>query len=128
MDASITHVVIVGGPEVEDELLAMVLDDGEAVPLFDSLEEAKTFLESIGDFGEHWRPEIVSARELATLLEYQGEEVRHVALSPPPERLTGGMEVQVVDREVFVGLLERQMEVTQQPPERRGLLRRFFRR
>jgi hypothetical protein len=43
MDASANHVVIVGGPEAVDELLSMVLDDGKAIPLFDSVEEAGTF-------------------------------------------------------------------------------------
>jgi hypothetical protein len=47
--------VIVGGPEVEDEPLAIVLDDGKAIPLFDSVEEAETFLASTGDFGKDWR-------------------------------------------------------------------------
>jgi hypothetical protein len=38
VDAAANHVVIVGGPETEDELLAIVLDDSEeAVPLFDSV-------------------------------------------------------------------------------------------
>ena len=46
MDASANHVVIVGGPEAVDELLSMVLDDGKAIPLFDSVEEAETFLAS----------------------------------------------------------------------------------
>lgn len=136
MEAFATHVVIVGGPEVEDELLALVLDDGQAVPLFDSTEEAQEFLDSTGDFGRDWQPREVSARELADLLEYQDEEVRHVALSPPPERMTGGMEVQVLDREVFATLLERQMALAEQPAEpepeqpseSRGFLRRLFRR
>src|SRR5918998_2137476 len=39
MDASANHVVIVGGPEVEDELLSIVFDVGKAIPLFDSVEE-----------------------------------------------------------------------------------------
>ena len=37
MDASVNHVVIVGGPEVADELLSIVLDDGKAIPLFGSV-------------------------------------------------------------------------------------------
>lgn len=130
MDPSASHVVIVGGPELEDELLAIVLDDGEAVPLFESLEEAEEFLTSIGDFGEEWRAEEVSAQELMELLEHQGEEVPYVALSPPPERLEGGMEVQVLEREMLTGLLERQMEQPQEPevppPERKGFWRRLF--
>jgi hypothetical protein len=106
MDAR--HVVIVGGPEVSDELLAIVLDDGEAIPLFDSVEEAEEFLASTGDFGKNWRALEVSARELIELLEYQGEEVEYVALSPPPENLEGGMEVQVIYREILTDLLRRQ--------------------
>ena len=55
MDTSANHMVIVGGPEVEDEPLAIVLDDGKTIPLFDSVEEAETFLASTGDFGKDWR-------------------------------------------------------------------------
>ena len=125
MDASASHVVIVGGPETTDELLAIVLDDGEAIPLFDSLEEAEAFLGSTGDFGKDWRAREVSARELVELLEYQGDEVEYVALSPPPERLEGGMEVNVIQREILAGLLERQMDT--EPPERsQSFWRRLF--
>jgi hypothetical protein len=125
MDPGSSHVVIVGGPEVEDELLAIVLDDGDAIPLFDSVEEAEEFLASTGDFGEDWRAREVSARELIELLEYQGEEVEYVALSPPPERLEGGMEVQVIYREILIDLLKRQ--TTPEPPsESEGFWRRLF--
>ncbi len=126
MDASATHVIIVGGPEADDELLAIVLDrSDEAIPLFDSMEEAEEFLASTGDFGKDWRAQEVSARELIELLEYQGEEVEYVALSPPPERLEGGMEVQVIYREVLTDLLRRQ---TSPPPpsEGKGFWRRLF--
>lgn len=127
MDASATHVVIVGGPETTDELLAIVLDDDEAIPLFDSVEEAEYFLASTGEFGEDWRTRELSAGDLIELLEYQGEEVEYVALSPPPERLTGGMEVNVIPLEALVELLKRQ---TQMEPrqESKGFLRRLFRR
>jgi hypothetical protein len=125
MDASASHVVIVGGPETTDELLAIVLDDGEAIPLFDSLEEAETFLASTGDFGKDWRAQEVSARELVELLEYQGDEVEYVALSPPPERLEGGMEVNVIQREILAGLLERQMG-TEPPEQSQSFWRRLF--
>ena len=125
MDALASHVIIVGGPETTDELLAIVLDDDEAIPLFDSLEEAETFLASTGDFGKDWRAQEVSARELVELLEYQGDEVEYVALSPPPERLEGGMEVNVIQREILAGLLERQMDT--EPPERsQSFWRRLF--
>ncbi|MBX6762925.1 MAG: hypothetical protein K6T51_11475 [Rubrobacteraceae bacterium] len=100
-----SHVVIVGGPEGEDELLAIVLEDGEAVPLFSSVEEAQEFLDSTGEFGRDWRPEEVSARRLLEILEFQDEEVRYVALSPPPERLEGGMEVQIIPRDALISLL-----------------------
>lgn len=126
MDASAAHVVVVGGPEETDELLAIVLDDGEAIPLFDSVEEAQVFLDSTGDFGKDWRPQEVSARELIALLEYQGEEVEYVALSPPPERLTGGMEVNVVPLAALTMLLERQTTPEPPPEENKGFLRRFF--
>lgn len=125
MDASASHVVIVGGPEMTDELLAIVLDDGEAIPLFDSLEEAEAFLASTGDFGKDWRAREVSARELVELLEYQGDEVEYVALSPPPERLEGGMEVNVIQREILASLLERQMD-TEPPEQSQSFWRRLF--
>lgn len=128
MDASARHVVIVGGPEERDELLAIVLDDGEAIPLFDSMDEAQDFLDSIGDFGADWRAREVTPGELAELLAYQGEEVLYVALSPPPERLEGGMEVQVIEREIFESLLESQASAKEDEPEveKRGFLRRLF--
>ena len=117
--------VVVGGPEVQNELLAIVLDDGEAIPLFDSVEEAEEFLASTGDFGEDWRAREVSAQELVELLEYQGEEVEYVALSPPPENLEGGMEVQVIYREILVDLLKRQT-TQEQPQEPKGFWRRLL--
>lgn len=127
MDASGTHVVIVGGPEETEELLAMVLDDGEAIPLFESVDEAEAFLASIGDYGAGWRAREVSAKELLALLEYQGEEVEHVALSPPPERLEGGMEVEVLPLGALTNLLALQIPAEQPPSERkRSLWRRLF--
>ena len=125
MDASAKHVVIVGGPEVRDELLAIVLDDGEAVPLFDSIEEAEEFLASTGDFAAGGRAREIPARDLVELLEYQGDEVEYVALSPPPENLEGGMELNVVPREVLVELLKRQT-AAEPPPERRSFWQRLF--
>ena len=128
MDQNANHVVIVGGPEAEDELLAIVLDESdEAIPLFDSVEEAEEFLDSIGEYGEDWRPREVSAEEMLSLLEYQGEEVEYVALSPPPERLEGGMQVQLLYREILMDLLRRQTEAPSPDPpsERRGLWRRL---
>lgn len=125
VDAFASHVVIVGGPEVSDELLAIVLDDGEAIPLFDSVEEAETFLASTGDFGKDWRAREVTARELIELLEYQGDEVEYVALSPPPENLEGGMEVNVIYREILTDLLKRQTAANE-PEEDRGFWRRLF--
>lgn len=128
MDFHSTHVVIVGGPEDEEELLAIVLDDGDAIPLFDSVEEAREFLVSIGDFGDDWVPIEISARELISLLDFQGDEVEHVALSPPPERLTGGMEVNLIPRSALMILLERQASVSEaeEPRESPGLWRRLF--
>ncbi len=118
--------VIVGGPEPgTDELLAIVLDDDQAIPLFDSVEEAEEFLASTGEFGEDWRAREVSARELIELLEYQGEEVEYVALSPPPENLEGGMEVEVIQRELLTGLLRRQTPAPL-PSEGEGFWRRLF--
>jgi hypothetical protein len=126
VDAAANHVVIVGGPEAEDELLAIVLDESEeAVPLFDSVEEAEEFLDSIGEFGEDWRAREVSAQELIELLEYQGEEVEYVALSPPLEKMEGGMDVQLLYREILIDLLRRQTP-TEPPLEDKGFWRRLF--
>ena len=102
-----------------------MLDDGEAIPLFDSVEEAETFLASTGDFGKDWRAREVTARELIELLEYQGDEVEYVALSPPPENLEGGMEVNVIYREILTDLLKRQTAANE-PEEDRGFWRRLF--
>ncbi len=125
------QVVIVGGPEEEEELLAIAVDEGDAIPLFDSPEEAQDFLDATGDLGEHWRPVEVSASALIEVLEYQGEEVEYVAISPPPERLEGGMEMQVLYREILIDLLKRQTEPeeeleTPRPEQKRGFLRRLF--
>ncbi|MDX6380606.1 MAG: hypothetical protein QOI57_1630 [Rubrobacteraceae bacterium] len=125
MDVSANHVVITGGPEETEELLAIVLDDGEAIPLFQSVEETETFLASTGDFGKDWRAKQVSARELVELLEYQDDEVEYVALSPPPERLECGMEVNVVYREVLTDLLKRQM-AAESPEQNRSFWHRLF--
>ncbi len=119
METLPNHVIIVGGPEPEAELLAIVLDDGEAIPLFESVEEAEDFLAATGDFAGDWQAREVTARQLAELLEFQGEEVLYVALSPPPEKWEGGMEVQVVPRDTMVGLLEHQASILEQPPEER---------
>jgi hypothetical protein len=126
MDAS-NHVIVAGGPEEEEELLAISLDDGEAIPLFDSVEEAEEFLSSTGEFGEDWTALEVSAESLIELLEYQGEEVEYVALSPPPERLTGGMEVQVIPLGAMISLLEHQ-RANERPPEQQSFWRSLFRR
>jgi hypothetical protein len=129
VDALANHVILVGGPEAGDELLAIVLDRSEeAIPLFDSVEEAEEFLSSIGEYGEDWRAREVSAGELISLLEYQGEEVEYVALSPPPENLEGGMEVQLLYRELLIDLLRRQTETPAQGPlsERKNFCRRLF--
>jgi hypothetical protein len=125
MDASASHVVIVGGPETEEELLIIVLDDGKAVPLFDSVEEAEEFLASLGEFGEDWRARQVSARELIEVLDYQDDDVEYVALSPPPENLEGGMEVQVLYREILTDLLKRQTK-PEPRSESKGFWRRIF--
>ena len=119
------HMVIVGGPEVKDEPLAIVLDDSKTIPLFDSVEEAETFLASTGEFGKDWRAQEVRATEMIELLEYQGEEVEYVALSPPPENLEGGMEVNVIYREILTDLLRRQLEAIP-PKESQGFWRRLF--
>lgn len=126
MDIHSNHVVIIGGPEDEEELLAIVLDDGQAIPLFGSTDEAGEFLASLGEFADDWRAVEVAAPDLAILLEYQDEEVGYVALSPPPEDLTGGMEVQVLEREVLTEVLRRQSEPPPRPEERKGFFQRLL--
>jgi hypothetical protein len=126
VDASTKHVVIVGGPEETEELLAVVLDEAEAIPLFESLAEAEVFLSSTGDFGKDWRAREVSSKDLVALLDYQGEEVEYVALSPPPEQLEGGMEVEVIPREALIGLLSRQIPVEPAQHNNRSIWRRLF--
>lgn len=122
------QVVIVGGPEKEDELLAISVDEGAAIPLFDSVDEAQDFIDSTGEFGEDWQPVEVSPDTLVEILEYQGEEVEYVAISPPPERLEGGMEMQVLYREILIDLLKRQSpaEEPREPQPKRGLFKRLF--
>ena len=48
-----------------------------------------------------------------------------MALSPPPENLEGGMEVQVIYREIMIDLLSRQT-AADNPPETRGFWRRLL--
>src|ERR687889_1422407 len=84
-------------------------------------------LASTGEFGKDWRAREVRATALIKLLEYQGEEVEYVALSPPPENLEGGMEVNVIYREILTDLLRRQLEASLTKESRgfwRGLLGR----
>ena len=126
MEPATGHVVIVGGPEAEAELLAIVLDEEQAIPLFDSVEEAEEFLAALGDFAARWWPREVSAPELLELLEFQGDEVEYVAISPPPERLTGGMELNVIPRGALEYLLESQTEKPPEPERPKGFLRRLF--
>ena len=59
------------------------------------------------------------------LLEYQGEEVEYVALSSPPDNLEGGMEVNVIYREILTDLLRRQVAAIR-PKESRGFWRDLF--
>jgi hypothetical protein len=47
-----------------------------------------------------------------------------VALSPPPENLEGGMEVEVIQRELLTGLLRRQTPAPSSEGE--GFWRRLF--
>jgi hypothetical protein len=121
VEAGASHVVIVGGQETEEGLLVIVLDEDRAIPLFDSLEEAEEFLTSTGNFGEDWHAREVSASELIELLDYQPDEIEYVALSPPPERLEGGMEVQLLYREILTNLLRRRAA-----PESKGFWRRLL--
>ena len=80
---------------------------------------------STGEFGKDWRAREIRAIELIEILEYQGEEVEYVALSPPPENLEGGMEVNVIYREILTDLLICQLEATLLK-ESRGFWRGLF--
>src|SRR5215207_6159110 len=56
----------------------------------------------------------------------RARRLSNVALSPPPENLEGGMEVNVIYREIFTDLLRRQLEAAIPPKESRGFWRGLF--
>lgn len=123
------HVVIVGAPDGYVESLVIVLGDERAVPLFDSIDEAKEFLGSLTGLGEEWFPAEIPAARLLRMLDEQPEGVRYVALSPPPEDLEGGMEFRLLEIEAITALLTMQAareEDASATPERRGFFRRLL--
>ena len=63
--------------------LTILVDDRGAVPLFDSEGKADAFLAST-DFGVDFEAVEVSGAGLARSLESVQEEVRYVAIDPPP--------------------------------------------
>ena len=63
--------------------LTILVDDRGAVPLFDSEGKADAFLAS-ADFGADFEAVEVSGAGLARALESVEDEVRYVAIDPPP--------------------------------------------
>lgn len=91
------------------EPLLISVDGRGALPLFDSVEKADTFLSS-ANFGPDWKPVEVSGAGLVAVLESCRDKVEYVALSPPPAREEGGMKVEM-------GGLEELIEALQTSPE-----------
>lgn len=126
------HVVIVGAPDGYVESLVIVVGEERAVPLFDSVEEAREFLESLSGVSE-WFPAEIPSKSLREMLESQPDDMRYVALSPPPEDLAGGMEFRLLEIGSLTALLsmqamrnEEEATANDEPPERRSLLRRIL--
>ena len=69
--------------------LAILVGERGAVPLFDSVAKAEAFLAST-DLGQEFEPVEVSSAGLIRALESVGDEVKYVALNPPPAK-EGGM-------------------------------------
>ena len=89
--------------------LMVSVDDRPALPLFDSNEKARDFLEA-ADFGPDWKPVEVSGAGLLTVLETSCRgSVQYVALNPPPAT-GGGMRVEM-------GGLEELIEALNTSPE-----------
>ncbi len=102
-----------------------MLDDGEAIPLFSAVGKAERFLTFRG-----LRQGLASTRgpvrELVEFLEYRGDEVEYVALRPSPENLEGGMQVQVIHREILSNLLKHQTTATPPKEDRGSFCQRLF--
>ncbi len=73
--------------------LTILVDDRGAVPLFDSEAKAEAFLSS-ANFGPDLESVEVSDAGLIRALESVADEVKHVALNPPPAK-EGGMRVRM---------------------------------
>ncbi|MGI8649777.1 MAG: hypothetical protein ACR2KW_05290 [Rubrobacter sp.] len=124
-----THVVLVGAPDGYIETLVIVIQGERAVPLFDSTAEASEFLGSLTGILEDWFPAEIPPEDLLSMLGAQPEDVRYVALSPPPEDLEGGMEFRLLKIESLSALLAMQVARTApvlEEPQRGGFFRRLF--
>ena len=88
--------------------LTVLVDDRGAVPLFDSEVKAGAFLAST-DFGARLEPVEVSGAGLVRALESVKDEVKYVAINPPPAG-EGPMRVRM-------GGLSELIEALQQSPE-----------
>src|SRR5919112_5926252 len=84
--------------------LTILVDDREAVPLFDSEEKAGAFVAST-DFGAGLEPVEVSGPGLIRALESIENEVDYVAINPPPAG-EGPMKVRMGGLEELVDALQ----------------------
>ncbi|CAN5633773.1 MAG: hypothetical protein M3494_02235 [Actinomycetota bacterium] len=82
------YILAFEGGDVGSLPLAVMVSDRGAVPLFDSREEAGSFLASTGLGGE-FSPVEVSTSALISTLEAVSDEVEYVAINPPPESESG---------------------------------------
>ncbi|WP_119070207.1 hypothetical protein [Rubrobacter indicoceani] len=123
------HVVVVGAPDGYVETLVIVVGGERAVPLFGSTAEADEFLGSLTGVGKGWFPAEIPPADLRDMLDAQPENIRYVALSPPPEDLEGGMEFRLLEIGSLSALLTMQAANTDpalEEPQRGGFFRRLF--
>src|ERR687894_3303702 len=90
--------------------LLVSVDGRGALPLFDSAEKAKDFVDST-DFGPDWKPIEVSGAGLLAVLETCRGQVEYVALNPPPAREGGGMKVEMGGLEELIEAFQGSREV-----------------
>lgn len=88
------YILAFEGGDVGSLPLAVIVSDRAAVPLFDSLEKARAFLQSTS-LDNEYSPVEVSTAGLIETLESVRDEVGYVAINPPPERVGGGMKVRM---------------------------------
>ncbi len=84
--------------------LAILVGDRGAVPLFDSVSKAESFLAST-NLGPTLEPVVVSSAGLIRALESVRGGVEYVALNPPPAK-EGGMKVRMGSLQELVDALQ----------------------